>query len=337
MRRLLVILILVLEVLLPVSLYARKGEKKEVLTTEQEQQFTYYWYAAREAIEKEDYPRALVLLEFCDAIKPNDGRTLSFLGTIYNGIGQRERAMDAFKRAFEVDPRDQWDHYAFALLKSGTETDRKQAQQVMERALKVNPKDEDLLRQLLHLYIQEEQWKKALNIQDRLDAVKGYDAYSALNRYRIYAMWDKPKKALAAIDKYLELEPTNIQFLLFRVEILERMNAKPADLYAAYDKVLAIHPGHIGILNNYAYHLATHKGDLQRAERMSEQTIRENPNYPVYLDTYGWILHLKGQDELAKFYLNKALDGINGGMYLFENDDAEKVKNEVQKHLNAIK
>ena len=70
---------------------------------------------------------------------------------------------------------------------------------------------------------------------------------------------------------------------------------------------------------------------------MSEQTIRENPNYPVYLDTYGWILHLKGQDELAKFYLNKALDGINGGMYLFEKDDAEKVKNEVQKHLNAIK
>ena len=60
---------------------------------------------------------------------------------------------------------------------------------------------------------------------------------------------------------------------------------------------------------------------------MSEQTIREEPNNAVYLDTYGWILHLKGQDELAKFYLNRAL--INA--------QSEETKKEVKKHLNAIK
>jgi len=81
------------------------------------------------------------------------------------------------------------------------------------------------------------------------------------------------------------------------------------------------------VLNNYAYHLATHGGDLTKAEQMSAVTIREQPNNPVYLDTYGWILHLKGQDELAKFYLNKALW------------NAQKTgnKEEIEKHLEAIK
>jgi len=193
--------------------------------------------------------------------------------------------------------------------------------------LKVNPEDENLMERLQRVYISLKEWKKALKIQDRIDDVKGFDASSAVIRYRLHLTMKQPKKALAVIDKYLELDPTDLQFLVFRVEVLEQMKPKPADLYAAYDKILAIYPGHIGILNNYAYHLATHKGDLQRAERMSEQTIREEPNNAVYLDTYGWILHLKGQDELAKFYLNRAL--INA--------PNEATKKEVLKHLNAIK
>lgn len=297
------------------------------LTTEQEQQFTYYWYAAMGAMEHGDYPKALVLFEFCDAIKPNDGKTLEYLGMLYLGMGQESRAMDAFKRAFEADPRDCWYRYSSALLEQKTEEAMVEAMHVRERALKVNPKDEDLMERLQRVYISLNEWKKALKIQDRIDDVKGFDASSAVIRYRLHLTMKQPKKALAVIDKYLELDPTDLQFLVFRVEVLEQMKPKPADLYAAYDKILAIYPGHIGILNNYAYHLATHKGDLRRAERMSEQTIREEPNNAVYLDTYGWILHLKGQDELAKFYLNRAL--INA--------QSEETKKEVLKHLNAIK
>ena len=297
------------------------------LTTEQEQQFTYYWYAARQALEEDNYPKALVLFEFCDAIKPNDGKTLEFLGILYHAMRQEDRAMDAFKRAFEADPRDCWYRYSSALLEEKTEEATIEAMHVRERALKENPKDDELMVRLQRVYISLGEWKKALKMQDQIDGIKGFDASGAVARYRLLLTMKQPKKALATIDKYLELDPTDLQFLVFRVEVLEQMKTKPAELYAAYDKILAIYPGHIGILNNYAYHLATHKGDLQRAERMSEQTIREEPNNAVYLDTYGWILHLKGQDELAKFYLNRAL--INA-----QNEETTK---EVQKHLNAIK
>ena len=69
-------------------------------TVEQEQQFTYYWYAAKQAINAEKYDEALTLLEFCRLIKPDDGQTLTFLGTMYDALRMPERAMKLFK-----DPR----------------------------------------------------------------------------------------------------------------------------------------------------------------------------------------------------------------------------------------
>ena len=274
---------------------AKKAVKPQTaLTTEQEQQFSYYWYAARHALEEQRYPDAYALLEFCHLLKPNDGQTLTFLGVVYRGLGKEKEANEAFKLAYEADPQNQWQNY---------------------------------LEPLKEQYIQEQNWKKAIAVQDEIDLRQGEtDALSTLTRYRIYAMWGKPKKAIQAIDAYLETEPTDIRFMLFRLELMERNKAKKKDLYAMYERILALDPSNLMILNNYAYHLATNGGDLKKAERMSERTIRENPNNPVFLDTYGWIMHLQGQDELAKFYLNKALSNAT-----------DENKKEIIQHLNEIK
>ena len=279
--------------LIPCSLFAAKPQQAK-LTTEQEQQFTYYWYAARQAIEEQRFADAYALLEFCQMLKPNDGQTLTFLGVVYRGIGKEEEANEAFKKAYEADPANQWQNY---------------------------------LEPLKEQYLKAQNWKKALAVQDEIDARKGeMDAYSALTRYRIYAMWGKPKKAIAAIDRYLEVEPSDIRFMLFRLELMEQTKVKKKELYAMYERILALDPANLMVLNNYAYLLATNGDDLKKAERMSERTIRENPNNPVFLDTYGWILHLQGQDELAKFYLNKALWNAT-----------DETKTEIIQHINAIK
>lgn len=252
----------------------RAGEVSKGLSVEQEQQFRYYWYAARQALEQQRYADAYALLQFCEAIDPDDGQTLTYLGILYQGIGDQERAQEAFEKAYRISPNDYWQRY-------------------------LEPRKIQ--------FIEQKKWKEALKIQDEIDRRKGeYDAYSALDRYRICAMWGKPKKAIAAIDKYLDTDPMNYRFLLFRLELLEQTNAKPKELYALYDRILEIDPYNLMVLNNYAYHLATHKGDLAKAEKMSQVTIREAPTNPVYLDTYGWIMHLQGQDELARFYLEKA-------------------------------
>ena len=286
-------LYIILLLLLAMQMSAKQPQPAP-LTTEQTQQFTYYWYAARQAIEEEKYADAYVLLEFCHMLKPDDAQTLYFLGVMYQGLRKNQEALEAFEQAYRAQKE---------------------------------PHSEDLLRRLGNIYIEQNNWSKALKIQDELDALNGYDAMSAITRYRIYASAGQPKKALKAIDTYLETDPTNLRFMLFRLDVLEHLGAKTKVMYEAYDRVLALDPYNLMVLNNYAYLLATHKGDLKRAERMSEITIREQPSNAVYLDTYGWILHLQGQNELAKFYLERAL----------WNATDEATKEEVTKHLEAVK
>ena len=276
-------------------LQAKKPSKTETLSVEQEKQFSYYWYAAKQAIEQERYADAYTLLEFCRSIKPHDGQTLTFLGIIYDGLGQKEMAIDCFRQAYEADPEGQWQRY---------------------------------LDWQLHQQLEAKQWNEALKTLDEIDKYKkDLDGQSAYLRFRLYLSMGKTKKGLAVLDKYLETDPDNLQFLVLRMELMEHMHASPKTLYAMYDKILELDPTNIMVLNNYAYFLCINKGDLQKAERMSAITIREQPNNPVYLDTYGWILHMQGKDDLALFYLQRALGYAEDGA----------TKTEIEKHLKEVK
>ena len=305
----------------------------------QEQQFLYYFYAARQAIEQQNYPRALQLLDFCHDINPDDGIVNDHLGVIFASLGQKEKAGAYFAKAFEQAPSECGTHYQNYLL------DKKE-------------------------------WKKALKVQDKLDAVNGYDATSALNRYQIYLGMGKGNKAVAEIDRYLSTDPQSLNFLLFRADIYAQMEdyekvfdmcMRIADLYPLsgqeyelirksacctyyvsaiytikadslmsvdeipeaiqrYEIALYLMPQNMRALNNYAYGLATHNGDLTKAEKMSAATIKAEPDNPVYLDTYAWILHLKGQDTLALFYLRKAL----------ENTKEPEVRKVIEEHMTEI-
>ena len=305
---------------------APKQSEKSTLSVERQQQFTYYWYAAKQAIREERYPEAMVLLKFCEQLNPQDGETQGLLGVMYDALGDSKRAFDAFERAFRNDPYDQWYRYFAVLMAQKTAEGRSEALRVLEKAHQVNPKNEELLEQLRRLYVANAQCKKALAIQDEIDAIRGYDVYSAYNRTSTYAVWGKPKKAIAEVDKWLENEPTNVQFLLYRIELMERTGTRAKELYEMYERVLRIDPGNLMVMNNYAYLLATHKGDLRKAEQLSQIAIREEPENPVYLDTYGWIMHLQGQDQLALFYLEKAL-----------RNTTEAARAEIEAHLKKVK
>lgn len=270
------------------------AKKAAPLSVEQEQQFRYYWYAAKQAIEQERYADAYALLEFCYMLNPNDGQTNSFLGVLYDGIGNKERAKELYEEAYNADPEGQWQRYLDMKMKQ---------------------------------CIEQKDWKGALKTQDEIDRHQMDEASSAYMHFRLYAAQGKAKKAIKAIDKYLEIDPTNIRFMILKMEVLEQINAKPATLYALYDKILALEPMYLAVLNNYAYHLATHKGDLQKAEKMSALTIREEPMNPVYLDTYGWILYCQGQTELALFYLNRALSNSPEGA----------TRAEIERHIEIVK
>lgn len=81
--------------------------------------------------------------------------------------------------------------------------------------------------------------------------------------------------------------------------------------YAAYDSSLVYKDDNIMVLNNYAYYLSLYKERLDKAEEMSFRTIKSEPNNATYLDTYAWILFVKGKYTQAHIYIDQALK--NGG------------------------
>lgn len=321
--------------LLPVLAMGKADRKTQsvTLSPEQEAQFDYYFYAAKHSIENERYDQALMQLLFCEQINPQDGVTKDYLGMIYEVLGQNDKALDCYRLAWQNNPQDLWQHYTAALMKqsdtlSVKEQKRmlKQITSIVEQAVKDRPRDSERWDILRQVYLRIPNLKKALYAQDRIDEIVGYNAYSAINRYQIYVIGNKPKQAIGAIDDYLKTDPTNLRFLLFRIELLEYIGAPVAQKIKAYQDILRVDPNNATILNNYAYLLAISGGDLKEAERMSQRTIQDYPDNPTFLDTYAWILHLQGQDMLAGFYIRKALENA-------QNTDDKQI---IEEHYHAI-
>jgi tetratricopeptide (TPR) repeat protein len=67
------------------------------------------------------------------------------------------------------------------------------------------------------------------------------------------------------------------------------------------------------ILNNFAYSLAERGLDLDRALKMVQKAVDEEPENSSYLDTIGWVYYKLGNYEKAKEFIFKAIeqDGNN--------------------------
>jgi Tfp pilus assembly protein PilF len=93
----------------------------------------------------------------------------------------------------------------------------------------------------------------------------------------------------------------------------------------AYSALLHFDPRNWMLMNNLAWHLCISGGDLDRAERLSRQTIMAEPSNPTFLDTYAWILYNKGEYHTAFEYIRIALEKAT-----------LEAKKEITEHYNAI-
>ena len=78
--------------------------------------------------------------------------------------------------------------------------------------------------------------------------------------------------------------------------------------FEAFENALLHNPKNTGVLNNYSYFLALDKRDLSKAERMSGDVIKIEPDNPTFLNTYAWVFFQQGNYTLAKIYLQNALN-----------------------------
>lgn len=79
------------------------------------------------------------------------------------------------------------------------------------------------------------------------------------------------------------------------------------EAFKAYDASLSYDDTDVVVLNNYAYYLALENRDLERALEMSYRTLKAEPDEPIYVDTYAWILFLLERYDEARECADKIL------------------------------
>ncbi len=76
----------------------------------------------------------------------------------------------------------------------------------------------------------------------------------------------------------------------------------------AYRQALNINPQDHQTLNNYSYFLTLRNENLEDAEKMAQKVVSMSPNNATYLDTYAWVLFMRGKYKEAKIQIEKALE-----------------------------
>lgn len=107
----------------------------------------------------------------------------------------------------------------------------------------------------------------------------------------------------------------------------------------AYQKILKIDPTNISAKNNYSYYLSVRGEQLDLAARLIEEVLKEEPNNPTFLDTYGWVLFKQNKLEKANEILSKAIELDSApSSDMFEHlGDCYKAQNNVPKALENWK
>lgn len=164
-----------------------------------------------------------------------------------------------------------------------------------------------------YLLVYHEQRKDTAQLLDI--ALKAIELFPKEERYYVAALsplWiTQHDKVPTIIKRALEhLNPSSSLYLFLACTmgdiLTEDGNFEAARLY--YDKATGENSIPVAY-NNYAYALARYgsKDELNRAEELASKAVRLEGNNASYLDTYAWILYLKGEYKLAKIYIEAAL------------------------------
>lgn len=302
-----------------------KPSTKDTLSKEEKQQFLYYFYEAQRLIRTNHVDDAKPLVEFCYELNPDDATINNYMGLYAQKNNQEDQVLAFFKRAYELNPNEYWYNYNILLMQDNDKKIRKIAIKNLESIGKQNPKDAELYDVLQKAYLVTHEYKKALIIQNNIDSIHGYNAMSAMQRYRLNALMKNNQQAIYEIERYLEIEPENYQFQMFRMQLYEQTQQPPIKMIAAYEAILKMDPRNIVVMNNLAWNLCISGGDLNRAEQLSRITIMREPSNPIYLDTYGWIMYNMGDCESAKFYIKRAIE-----------NSTENINKEIMSHYKII-
>ena len=186
----------------------------------------------------------------------------------------------------------------------------KNAQSEYLQAIRKGSSSFDAWQNLLYLEAELNQFDSLIVHTDQ--ALELFPNQSLLHYFNGYAHLRKNhyREAAASLETAKKMANSN-------AELVADINGLLGDAYngsrdyvksdKAYDEALAINPNNDLILNNYSYYLALRNENLEKAEKMAAQLVRDHPDNAAYLDTYAWVLFMREKYREARRAMEKAI------------------------------
>lgn len=253
------------------------SEKGIALTSENKRKFDYYFYDALNAKALGKFDEAFDYLQHCFALDSTNANVLIELGTFYNVLQEKNKALDFYQKAVKYDRPN----YYYNMMLAGLSKEMGQKQTVIDIytfLLKQYPEKVELNYELANAYADNGDLQKAIDALNELEKNMGISEAITLSKFRLYSMLDKKDRALKEIQLIIDKNPDDPRYLLLMGDIYLQDN-KQAKALQYYEQAKKIDPElpalTLSMVNYYerTNNKAAAEGELQKAITSSKLDV----------------------------------------------------------------
>jgi len=196
--------------------------------------FGVYLQRGRELVVSKDYEGAIAELSLAAALDPKSGEAKNLLGIAYEGKGLRDRALESFKAAVELDKdnAEYLNNYGFLLFKN---KDFQEATKYLKRAAKLSPKDARIWNNLGLAQCEREKFDDAFQSFTR--AAGEFNAH--VNVAAQLSTHGEAKAAIKHLEAARALKPNSADVLAKLVSLYD-MTGRTSDAEMARRSIVAL-------------------------------------------------------------------------------------------------
>jgi tetratricopeptide (TPR) repeat protein len=203
---------------------------------------------ARLRIQQENLDEAIHSLDAAEQIEPSNTSVLQLRATVYQELASRQKAADGGKKPADAKkPADD---------NEKVKAYRDKALADIGKALELEPKSTSALRLRAVLLADAGKTDEAIGELEKIRQAEPKDILTLLQLAMLYALAQKNDQAIECYSAALLVEPNQWMAYRGRGDLLLNQG-KHAAAIADYEKALKLQPTDSGILNNFAWVLAT--------------------------------------------------------------------------------
>ena len=218
-------------------------------------------------------------------------------------IFEARTQFDEFTRRFPEDWRGLF--YNGILRLMAREADA--ARPYFEKVVALEKKNADAWWYLGSICFDQKRYDDMVEYMDKAIAIAPKDPRLHFLRGLALTRLNHNDDAIVSLEKSAQLDPKDINTLSTLGITYDAMKRfKESD--SMYEHALRLDPHYALVLNNYAYSLSERGLQLERAYRMSRESLEKDSANASYLDTFGWILYKLGRYDDALPYIQRAVN-----------------------------